>query len=225
MKNKKKAKKVKKIKVKAVFKAKIKKKKLFSKKAAANPRKKKILAAERFEEIREVVERLPDMPLPGAPKELPKDLAIQDSFAEPALMPEPEILAEPAPEAPRREARVKIDLRKNSPAGHSGASGKGVWLAVIATFAIIAGAWAATLKTTLSIPVPKSGFRDDLSALKEEWNTAADNVKDVLDGLNTKFEAAQAEEGVKPPEEVLKAVGARVIFEAAQAGSSTPEKP
>lgn len=210
-----------------------------SKKAAAAPAKKKIVSPvkkkkvlraeknvkalkdfEKFEELRDVVERLPEVPLPGAPKELPKDLPEENPTREPALMPAALAFKE-APHAalPVREAEKpsspKIVYTAKPKGGH------GVWVAVAATFSVIAVVWFTTLGSAFISPKgTDTKFEQEMKALSAEWQGAAATMKETFEAVTARMKT-EGDNSAVPSGEVLQAVGARVIFEAAQAATST----
>lgn len=172
--------------------------KKIKKSVARKTRSKKVSDQAKLQELRDVVERLPELTLPGAPKDLPKDLSDANPSREPALLP-------------------------NTPLYSKGTKA-GVWIAVLLTFTVIAGAWAATLKNVLSVPGATPQFGDNLAELKEEWKDAAENVKGVLEEMNARLKVASATSS-REGEEALKAAAARVIFEAGMAsGTATSTK-
>lgn len=175
---------------------------------------------EKFAELRDVVERLPDMPLPGAPKELPKDLPEENPTREPALIPAAALFEgvsdkEEAVEEAVQPAKPKIVFAVEPQKSH------GVWVAVAATFSIIAVVWFATLGGTLAIKGTGAKFETELKSLSAEWQGAAETMKGALEAVGARINTAGAEGAPSVPEGVVQAVGARVIFEAAQAATST----
>lgn len=208
----------------------LKKRKLFvlKKKVAlrASRRKKKTEMFAKLQDLRDVVERLPELPLPGAPMELPKDLPDLNPVREPALLPEAtpvfkNVDVETVRINPKKE---KMNLRpKNSGDARETSKGMGIgmWVAVAATFAVILGVWVTMLGSTIFSPVSEISFDKDLEGLKEEWQNTAENIKTVLRNINARLETTQAREDIKPGSDVLKAVGARVIFEASQSAGGT----
>lgn len=206
----------------------LKKRKFFAlkKKVAlsASRTKKKTEMFAKLQDLRDVVERLPDMPLPGAPMEIPKDLPDLNPVIDPAFLPETVLefkssVSEVARMNPEKE---KINLRqKNLSHARETRKGIGMLVAVAATFSVILGVWATMLGGVIFSPVSEISFDEDLEGLKEEWKNTTENIKAVLADMNTRLDTPQAQEEKKPGDDVLKAVGARVIFEASQSASGT----
>lgn len=206
----------------------LKKRKLFvlKKKVAlsASRTKKETEVFAKLQDLRDVVERLPDMPLPGAPIDIPKDLPNLNPVIEPALLPETVLefkssVSEVARMNPEKE---KINLRqKNSSHARETGKGIGMLVAVAATFSVILGVWATMLGGATSSSVSEISFDEDLEGLKEEWKNTTENIKAVLADMNTRLDTPAVQEERKPGDDVLKAVGARVIFEASRSASGT----
>ncbi len=174
---------------------------------------KKNLEFEKVQDLRDIVERLPEMPLPGAPIELPKDLPEENPAMEPAIIPTGDMFAHVSVCA--KEAHTKVKVSKPRQSKH------GVWLAVVSTFSVILVVWMMTLSGTALVQGKKmSDASDNFEALRAEWRGAAETFKETLNMLGSKLELARAKDEVLPPGEVLQAVGARVIFEAARATST-----
>ena len=185
---------------------------------AASSSQKKNLEFERVQDLRDAVERLPDLPLPGAPLELPKDLAELNPTREPEIIPKQDIFPETAV-SPKPAHKAVNHVSKNKGGRH------GVWVAVVSTFSVILVVWATTLGGNIMFPgsgEDKSG--SDFDELRAEWEGAAQTLRDSLDSLSAKLQTAQAKDEPKPSDDVLQEIGARVIFEAAQAASGTPQK-
>lgn len=171
---------------------------------------------ERVQDLRDAVERLPDLALPGAPVELPKDLAESNPTREPEIIPKRDIFPEIAV-TPKPAYKAASHTPKNK------GGRQGVWVAVVSTFSVILVIWATTLGGSTIFPgTADSG--SDFDDLRAEWEGAAQTLRDSLETLSAKLETAQAKDEPKPSEEVLQAIGARVIFEAAQAASGTDKK-
>lgn len=206
----------------------LKKRKIFvlKKKVAlsASRTKKETEVFAKLQDLRDVVERLPDMPLPGAPIDIPKDLPNLNPVIEPALLPETVLefkssVSEVARMNPEKE---KINLRqKNSNHARETPKGIGMLVAVAATFSVILGVWGTMLGGATSSPVSEISFDEDLEGLKEEWKNTTENIKAVLADMNRRLDTSAVQEERKFGDDVLKAVGARVIFEASQSASGT----
>jgi len=205
------------------------------KKTAPSAKKKKVLSVARarkapqdflrFEELRDVVERLPEIPLPGAPKELPKDLPEENPAREPALIPSADIFEGGARAAKPPEDAEKSNLPKSLANIAKTRKGHGVWIAVAATFSVIVVVWLGTLGGIFIFPKETdTKFEQEMRALSAEWQGAAETMKEALEAVSSRIRTAAVPDGANPSEEVLRAIGARVIFEAAQAASGTDKK-
>ncbi|MBI2099281.1 hypothetical protein HYT45_02600 [Candidatus Uhrbacteria bacterium] len=194
-------------------------KKLKKKSPASNRQKKKVKAEARFQELRDAVERLPEISLPGAPQELPADLPDANPSREPSLIPEQKFFADFG-----GGDRVKVDFSSSGGSGRKKEQSAkvSVWAAVLLTFAVIFGVWFTTLKDAFEAGSGKSGgpkLTDELTELKNEWEEAAENIKAVLAEVNTRLQTVSAT-GTSKEEELLRAMQARVIFEASRATST-----
>lgn len=207
----------------------LKKRKLFvlKKKVAlsASRTKRETEVFAKLQDLRDVVERLPDMPLPGAPMEIPKDLPDLNPVIDPALLPETVLefkssVSEVARMNPEKE-KINLRQKNSSHARETGGKGIGMLVAVAATFSVILGVWTTMLGGAISSPVSEISFDEDLEGLKEEWKNTTENIKAVLADMNRRLDAPQVQEERKPGDDVLKAVSARVIFEASQSASGT----
>lgn len=183
-------------------------------------RKKKVLVEEKMQELRDAVERLPDIPLPGAPTELPKDLPDPNPVREPAVIPAQNFYSASVKTAKTPKVDLRKNIRKKIVEEPSERAVKiKVWLAVTVTFLVVAGAWVTTLKFTLSSPVGSPTLGAELGEIKAEWDSAAENIKLILAEMNSRIKSVNKDNSTDQ-EKVLQAVGARVIFEASRATST-----
>lgn len=169
---------------------------------------------ERLQELRDVVEALPELPMPGAPIEIPKDLPDLNPVREPTIIPAQSFYAR----APKANFRRNVKPSMETEREEKRAQAK-VWLAVAVTFLVIAGGWAATLKGAFYLPKDRPKIGEDFRALRDEWEDATENIKNVLQQMNSRLGAGEVKNSPES-EEVLKAIGARVIFEAGRATST-----